>query len=322
MEYFGDYQGRPVYKFTLENAQGTQVSVLTIGGLIHQYSVLQGDDRINTVVSLPSVDDYYRNPFQINKQIGRVAGRIKDANFSMGDKKISLQPNDHGNILHGGDKGLAYQHFEGKQITSASLQLHTVMKEQEDGFPGDLDLKITYDLQQDNRLNITYQATALNKDTVFDPTVHIYWQLSDQLSHTKLWIDSAERAEVTDQLVPTGQFQKCEGSGYDFKKERNLAEALAALGHGIDDAYHLTAKTESPCAIIRDGLRHLKISVYSQRNALVVFTADPLSKGNLSAVATEPQTLPDAVHHPSFGDIVIKKGQTKTIQLAFKAETI
>ena len=169
---FGTLHGVPVVGYYLENARGTRVCVLNLGGIVQDYSLRTDNGRLPLVIGYDNAADYVQNPFQINKQIGRVAGRIAGAAFDLFGTPCRVEANEGRNALHGGSHGLAGMLFTVQRLDAQLLRLSTTVTATQDGYPGDLELSIDYQLGADDRLILRYEATA-HGDTVFDPTLHI-----------------------------------------------------------------------------------------------------------------------------------------------------
>ncbi|WP_373742112.1 galactose mutarotase [Neisseria sp.] len=324
---FGTVGGQTVEKYTLTNKYGTRAGILTLGGIVQEFSVSDGHTRKNLVVAFGRAEDYAENPFQINKQIGRVAGRIGGAAFELNGRTCRVEANERGNTLHGGSKGLGTRLFAVESADDTELVLRSVVREVEDGFPNDLDLRIFYRLDDENRLSIRYHAEALG-DTVFDPTMHIYWQLAPNLAGASFRIPHGERAVLKDDNVPTGEFDA--NPLFDFSDGINLAEAVENLRknnvkQGFDEAYRVRPDLAAPVAVLEHS--DCRINIFSSRNGLVVFTASPADipqhdAGVYNALATEPQTLPNSLNIPEFGNIRLNAGETHQSEMIFQVETL
>ena len=329
-ELFGTYQGQPVFSYQLSNSQACHVRILNLGGIVQEFSLPLADGkRHNLVVHFDDIAAYYQNPYQVNKQIGRVAGRIKEARFDLKGQSYQLEANDGRHLLHGGSRGLSQVFFAADQPNPQQLVLKCQLRTVQDGFPGDIDLTITYSLDDDNQLTIHYQASAGNRATVFDPTLHIYWALSHHLEGVALQIDSPAILETTSDKIPTGRKISVAGSAYDFRQRKPISLALNELRQegrlALDDAYEVTADFSRPQAYLWDRQQGYCLEIFSSRNGLIVFTANPFDQaaadqGIFNALATEPQTLPDALHHPEWGDISLAAGEVKEYTMAFKVK--
>lgn len=326
----GDWMhSEEIERFVLTNRQQTRVVILSLGGIIQEFSIVQDGKRENLVVSCDSTHEYMENPYQIGKQIGRVAGRIKGAEFLLADEVVQVPANEGYNTLHGGNKGLGTQVFSGEQVSNNQVVLKKALTSAVDGFPGELAVTITYTLNDDNRLEVIYEVEAKTA-TVFDPTIHIYWALPQGLTNTTLQIQSADILEVDAEKIPTGQKIAVKDTAYDFNGDKDLAQAVNQLRQeeslkGFDTAFEVKGDFNQPVAQITESDKRVKIKTFSDRNGLVIFTADPKTaandeKGLFNALATEVQTLPDALHHDSFGDIRLQAGECRQIKLAYQVE--
>ena len=198
-----------------------------------------------------------------------------------------------------------------------------------DGFPGNLTLMINYILHDNDRLDVTYDITAQSA-TVYDPTIHIYWALPQGLKNVDVQINGDQRQEVDAEKIPTGKLLANKGTAFDFSKPRDLAEAVETLRKeenqkGFDNGYAVEPSMTSPVVEINKKDQKVKIKVFSDRNGLVIFTADPQNgendrQGIFDSLATEVQTLPDALHHDEFGNVRLAAGEHKQIKIAYQVE--
>ncbi|CWM43944.1 galactose mutarotase [Neisseria meningitidis] len=326
---FGLIDGRAVTGYVLSNRRGTRVCVLDLGGIVQEFSVLADGVRENLVVSFDDAASYADNPFQINKQIGRVAGRIRGAAFDINGRTYRVEANEGRNALHGGSHGLAVTRFNAVAADGRSVVLRSRLQQSADGYPNDLDLDISYRLDEDDRLTVSYRATALG-DTVFDPTLHIYWRLDAGLHDAVLHIPQGGHMPADAEKLPVSTVSD-DLEVFDFSRPKPLDAAVAALRRetgraGFDDAYRVPSDIGRPAAVLQAG-RRCRISIYSDRNGLVIFTAAPQDfarhdAGVYDALATEAQTLPDSLHWPEFGNIRLNKGDTREATIAYGIESL
>ncbi|MBE2404355.1 galactose mutarotase, partial [Klebsiella pneumoniae] len=132
---FGLIDGRAVTGYVLSNRRGTRVCVLDLGGIVQEFSVLADGVRENLVVSFDDAASYADNPFQINKQIGRVAGRIRGAAFDINGRTYRVEANEGRNALHGGSHGLAVTRFNAVAADGRSVVLRSRLQQSADGYP-------------------------------------------------------------------------------------------------------------------------------------------------------------------------------------------
>ena len=241
--------------------------------------------------------------------------------------QYTVEANEGSNALHGGSHGLSTQILDAK-ITGNTLILFTRLKHEVDGYPGDIDLEISYSLDDDNCLSVGYKAKAIGS-TVFDPTVHVYWRLPQGLKNSKLIIPTGQHVETDVENIPTGNFDTNEK--YNLQKEKYLSNVIEELRSdeiaGLDDIYKVDASDDKVVARLANMEDNINIDIFSNRNGLIVFTADPIDvanhdKGIYNAVATEAQTVSDSLHHPDFGDIRLYDGQEKNYEIKYKVSIV
>ena len=317
-EFFGLQNERAIRGRWLENARGTRVCVLDFGGIVQEYSLATETGRLPLVLSYTNASDYLLNPFKINKQIGRVAGRIAGAAFDLFGRRCPVEANEGHNCLHGGSRGLDRQTFQLEPIDGQHLRLRLALDEARDGFPGALDLTIDYQLAEDDRLILRYEATA-HGDTVFDPTLHIYWRLPRGLHGCTLHIPQGEHIAVDAEKLPLNTDNN---PAYDFRHARALDDAVRTSG-GFDDIYRVPADIHQAAAIL--STPDYRVHLYGDRNGLIIFTAAPQDgtahdAGTYDALATELQTLPNSLHRPEYGNIRLKDGARHQSTIIFQPE--
>jgi len=331
-EVAGTIADQTVTKYLLTNKQGTRVAVLTWGATLQEFSVVEGDRRQQLVVSEPDLTAYNQNGYCLCQALGRVAGRIAGAQFDLEGHTVQLDANNGHNAIHGGPHGFKNVNWAGTTSTtdeSASVALTHTATPADDRYPGTLTTTITYTLTADNRLEISFAGTS-DAATLFNPTIHTYFNVTDdQQSIDQQWLllSGNRRLELNDEKIPTGEKLLTAGTGYDFSQPRTMADGLTQLKQAgkveYDDAFEVVPSATTPIAAIGDAAGHRRVALYSDRNGLVVFTANPTDKQrakarDYNALALEAQALPDAIHHADFGDIVLPANQTITHKIAYQ----
>ncbi|MCH4008175.1 aldose epimerase family protein [Companilactobacillus sp.] len=324
---FGQANGEDVQLYTIENDHKTKLSVISYAAAWQNFEVVEDGVSHSLIEHYDTVDGYIDNPYQVGKTVGRVAGRIGNAKFEINGKQFHLPANEGDNLLHGGNNGIQTHNFVGTvDEKNNSVTLKTTMKSAEDHFPGDLDLTITYTLTKDDEVLITYTGKS-TEATLFNPTCHVYFNVlndTTDVSEQKLQINADESLAVYGDKVPTGRKLPVT-SGYDFRQPRTIGQGLKDLYAEnekieFDDCY-VTGKTKSAVAELSGDGR--AVDLYSDRNGMVIFTANPqdddkAAKHEYSCLATELQTLPDAINHKDFGDIVLPANQEKSFTNKYK----
>ena len=335
----GRYKGCDVVALTLKNDQGVEVVILTTGATIQHFYVPQPDgNKKDLVLGFDNFEAYYRNSYCMGQTIGRVAGRISGEPVFLEDYVYHLPKNEGEHTLHGGLEGLQHQNWDylilndGPEYIEVKLSLHQL--EEQDQFPGDMDVEVSYRLDNTNQLSLTFSGKAIRHSTLFNPTNHLYFNLSqhpDLRSH-RLEIAADQYLELDQSLLPTGQLLDVSNTTYDFRLGRNLGERIASHG-GLDDVFVVSDPADSRLKVIaklNDEESGDTITVLSDRAGLVIYTLNEVNsdlylsrdKGKPAlvhaGVAMEAQSLPDAIHRPNFGDITLSENQEKTYHIVFQ----
>lgn len=320
-EVFGLINGEKVMRYVLTNSHRTRIAVLSLGGTLQEFSVFENGRERPLTVGLKTLAEYQHNVFNINQSVGRVAGRIGRAQFELDGQTYHVDANEHGHSLHGGFHGFTTVNFAGqtnKEDDEASVTLTHHVKATDDNYPGNLALRFRFTLNEADQVTIEYGAQT-DAPTLFDPTNHVYWNVTDgqrDLEHQWLQIHGCQRVETDIEKIPTGKLLSVVDTAYDFRHPRGLQGALAGLRattgkREFDDAYQVDAPWGEPVVSVGDDAGQRRIDIYSDRNGVVVFTANPTDAArqqtqDYNALATEVQTLPDAINHPGFGDVILR----------------
>lgn len=332
---FDYYQDQPVTKFSLTNQNGVRLSVLDFGALVYEITLPNGQ---NLILNYPHTKDYLANPFYLGMAIGRTAGRIKNGILHLANRTVQLPTNEGTTTLHGGPHGFNSQFWHGQIQTNDAepkiiLQRHQLS--QIDGFPGNLQVTITYSLTNTNRININFQAHS-DQLSVFNPTMHLYFNLGTTnsiLDHT-LQINSTQILQLDSQKIPTGQLMPTAQTPFDFQTPHLLNTAIEQLQttteKGFDDLFIVQPDADQKIAELTAPNNQCQIQLFSQRNGLVVFSANSFTKEHMNltrtngvgmpylGLALEPETLPNGENEPVEDSILIKPNETKNYQIGYQ----
>jgi aldose 1-epimerase len=331
--------GQPVSQYTLQNAHGVTLKIITYGGIVTALDVPDRSGKVaDIVLGFDSLHDYetYNGNIHFGALIGRYANRIAGGRFTLDGKTWQLPVNDGPNTLHGGPNS-----FDSKVWTvtgtdadgkSASVTLRYVSPDGENGFPGTLTADVTYTLRADNVIRIDYRAST-DKDTVVNLTNHSYFNLaghaSGSVERQRIQI-AASRFTPTDKTsIPTGQLEDVEGTPLDLRRPTPIGAHLRAadpqlvLAHGYDQNWvldHGGEATPAFAARVDDPASGRFLEVYTTQPGLQFYTANGLNgsvvgKGGTAyretdAFALEAEHFPDSPNHPSFPTTVLKPGET------------
>lgn len=337
---FGQFKHQPVTKYVMTNDNGVQAGILDFAGLLQSFKVPTKDGgKADMVLTSENLDEFTNNGFCTNRLIGRVAGRIAHGEFKLFGKDVKLEQNEGENTLHGGTNGF-YNHIwkvDGTEVTDdhVAITLSLTLTKEDDTFPGTIHVTATYTLDNDDNLTLKFDATA-DGDTVFNPTNHTYWNLSKASAKTvddlKLYVNSKNHLAVDSGKIPTGEKLANAGTPFDFSQPTRLGDALQKMAstkeNGFDDIWEVTPSLTEPIATLEDPESGRKMTMYSDRNALIMYTMnsdDPAvyNHGEVHphlGIAMEAQTLSDAPHHPEFGDISMHSGDKKEYTIKWHVE--
>lgn len=338
-ELAGEWQ-----EYTIQNEQGVSVSVLNYGGIITKLFVPDRDGHIeNIVLGFTDYEDYRSDSNYFGALIGRVAGRIQGARFELGGKAFELQANQSESHLHGGPEGfhqVLWQVSPFQTAETAGLVLSHSSLDGQGGYPGNVEVTATYTLTNDNQLLLDYEASS-DQTTVLTLTNHSYFNLSGNLKNTvhdhQLAIDSSRFAELDAELIPTGKLLSVEGTPFDFRSGRRLADGFTddheqneRAGGGYDH-YFIFDDSAAGTSSLHDPASGRRMTVRTDQPGMVLYTANGLSKGldlagspsrkHLGA-CFETQASPASLHHSGFPDIRLQAGEPYSKRTVFTFSNI
>lgn len=337
---FGKYKGEQVKEYTLTNDNQISLSVITYGAIITQIRMPDKDDVVeNVTVNFETLDEIVENrPFH-GAIIGRVSGRIADAKYKDGDKEYKLDKSEGNNMLHGGFNGLDTKNWTAQPIKNdnqVSLILTTHSPHLESGFPGNLDVKVTYTLNNQNEVRIKYEAKT-DERTLFNPTNHVYFNLSgenkESIHQHEIQVDSDSFAVLDEENIPTGELRDVDSTPFDLRTLTKLAEVLESDEEqikerdGLDHPFALNQTKDKPAAILNHEESGRKLLMHTDRDAVVIFShntdKEPVTVNEKtikahSGITLETSTLPDAVNHENFGSIFLSPDETYISETVFQ----
>jgi aldose 1-epimerase len=327
--------GEAVELYVLTNRSGAQAAIITFGGAVASLKVPDRTGKMaDVVLGYDTLEGYVNDKSSFGPIIGRYANRIGHAQFSLDGKSYKLAKNNGENSLHGGIKGFSKQVWAAEQHSAKdgqSLELSYLSKDGEEGFPGNLNVTVTYTLTDANALRIEYSATT-DKMTVVNLTNHSYFNLagegSGDILGTMLTIQADKFTPVDAGMIPTGELRSVQGTPFDFRQPTAIGVRILQgdeqlkLGNGYDHNF-----------VVRDGggasavLAARAVDPSSGR-VLEVWTTEPgvqLYTGNFldgttpgkagkryaprTAFCLETQHYPDSPNKPSFPSVVLKPGE-------------
>ena len=328
--------GTEIIRYTLSNQNGMKVSILNFGGAIQQILVPDARGRLSDVVcGYDNIVDYVEGDGYQGALIGRFGNRIANGVFELSGKTYTLYQNNNGNHLHGGKVGFSHRVWSvaEKDCTEPELILHLVSPDGEEGYPGTLDICVTYKLTADNGLSIRYVATT-DAETILNLTNHSYFNLGGFASGTAkghvLYMDADRFIPTDDKLIPTGEIADVTGTPFDFRTPKTIAQdfdaphqALVYAG-GYDHCFCFTEKETGKEIVERicvyDPESGRRMHVLTNQPCVQFYTGNFMAnpehpfKGGYpqnrqNAFCLETQHMPDSIHHPNFTNVTLKPGQ-------------
>lgn len=314
---------RSIEFYRLKNKNGMEAVVSNYGAtLVSLFVPDENGDKTDVVLGYDDVEGYERGGCVFGATVGRNANRISGARFSLNGKQYELQANEGTNNLHSGPD---YYHkrvwtVDRASETEAAFSLHSPDMDQ--GYPGELLVRVIYELDDENGLHIRYKALA-EQDTIVNLTNHSYFNLNGHdsgsvLGH-RLWLASRLYTLVDEGLIPTGELRSVEGTRMDFQTPR-------AIGSDYDDNFVLTnRRTMEKVAQLTGDHSGITMSVYTDLPAVQVYTANALTcergkgkavYGKNAGVCLETQFIPDSVHMDGVETPVVRSRET------FRTETV
>jgi len=313
----------PIERVTLRNDLGMELSIIDFGCAITRIMVPDRHGRFgNVMLSLPDPEAYRTSRGRHGSVVGRYAGRIAGAALTIDGTEIHLPPGANGHALHSDPGGFDHRLWQGRGIADEDsvgrvFSLHC--PEGDQGYPGTLDVEVTYRLMlKSNEIRIDYAART-SAPTAINLTQHGYFNLagagSAGVASHKVTIPADRFAVVGDDQIPTGELRSVSGTDLDFRQGRILGEHPTyddSLFLGADGVLKLAAIVEEPGS----GRR---LEIQTTEPSLQLYTAGKFKGADMGAeghpyqrndgVAIEPQHLPDSPHHPEFPSTILRPGE-------------
>ncbi|HQU82916.1 MAG TPA: aldose epimerase family protein [Pyrinomonadaceae bacterium] len=334
--------GKAVEIYTLTNSSGAEAKIINYGGRVVSLKMPDKNGKFEDVVlGYDDLKGYENDNAFFGGIIGRFGNRIAKGKFSLNGKEYTLAKNNGENHLHGGIKRFDVSVWTAKSSSNkdgAVLELNYLSKDGEEGYPGNLNVKVVYTLTENNELKIEYSATT-DQDTVVNLTNHSYFNLRGAGSGTILdhiLTINADKFTPTDETaIPNGELRSVANTPFDFLKPTKIGERINSdyeqikIGKGYDHNYVLNKSF---------GENSLAATVFETTSGRVmeVFTTEPgvqLYSGNFldkvkgkngkiyeyrGALCLETQHFPDSPNRPDFPTTVLKKGQQYSTTTVYK----
>ena len=338
-DVFGNARrGEKIFLYTLRNNHGISIKITNYGGIVTSVKTPdKNGEKANIVLGFKALEDYLTDSYIENCPCfgcitGRYANRIAKGKFTLGNTEYTLPINNGPNCLHGGITGFDKVIWVPKKIEKPDLvgvEMKYRSLHMEEGFPGNLDVTVTYTLNHKNEFHIDYKAVT-DRETVLNLTNHTYFNLKGNggsiLDHA-LYIPAKTRTVNDQDLIPTGTFSEVEGTPFDFTTPATLGSRIDALPDGYDLNYVLNNPNSKlvRAALLSEETSGRTVEVFTTEPGIQIYTGYyiPDIKGKngeifskYSGVALETQHYPDSPNHAEFPTTTLKPGEV------FKSKTI
>jgi len=335
-QFFGHLpDGRAVTRYLLQNESGMTAAILDYAGAIQELRVPDKKGGfVDVVGGFESAEQYYHGNGHQGSLIGRFGNRIKGERFTLDGKTYTLAKNNGNNHIHGGIEGFSRKLWEATPVDGAEpgLRLRYVSPDGEEGYPGTLDVTVTYKLTVDNALSINYVATT-DKPTIVNMTNHAYFNLGGFASGTaldhELWIDADTYLPTDEEKIPTGELRSVLGTPFDFRTPKTMGRDFdlenedMKIGGGYDHCLNFVGgETKEPVhrATLYSPKTGIEMKTLTNMPSVQLYSSGgthnpdcPLKGGYPqspeSFVCLETQKMPDSINRPHFTNVVLRPGE-------------
>ena len=319
--------GTPVEEVTLQSGYLT-CKILTYGGAVRSLLVPDRDGNpVDVVLGFDTLEDYTAQDKYIGAIVGRYANRIGGAKFTLNGVEYPLAANDGKNSLHGGNVGFSHQVWTVEGLTDNSVTLSLVSPDMQEGYPGTLTVRVTYLLDRDT-LRLCYEAGS-DRDTIFNPTNHSYFNLSGHNSGSVegqyIRLFSSHYTPVGPGAIPTGEIAPVDGTPMDLRKSTPIGahinddfEQLALTG-GYDHNWVIVPQNGTLAALAYAEDTGIAMSAHTTMPGVQFYTGNflagcPAGKGGAvygdrCGFCLETQFFPDTPNRPLFPSCILRAGE-------------
>ncbi|MES2163609.1 MAG: aldose epimerase family protein [Pseudomonadota bacterium] len=327
--------------YTLTNANGMIVKISDLGGVITEIHVPDRDGQLADVcLGFDDAAAYLGESHYLGALIGRYGNRIANGRFTLGGETYQLNVNNGVNHLHGGLDGFHRRMWEAETFAtpkSAGLILSYLSADGEQGYPGNLEVTVIYELRNNNELRIAFHAIT-DKATPVNLTNHAYFNLAgkgDILSH-ELTIAADAYTPVDSGLIPTGELPAVAGTPFDFRTPHAIGARIneddEQLRHGAGYDHNFVLNKSAPGALelaarVRDPSSGRVLEVLTQEPGVQFYCGNFLHDGmggkgrifsHRSGFCLEPQHYPDSPNRPEFPSTILRPGEEYTTVMSYR----
>jgi len=344
-DFTTEIDGKPVSLYTLDNGD-LMMQVTNYGGrVVSLWTPDRKNKYADIVLGYENINRYVNNKGErfLGAAVGRYANRIGGGKFTIDGVEYQLTKNDNGNTLHGGDYGIDRIVWDVNAVNDTSIILHTILADGLDGFPGNLDITMTYTLTNDNEFIVTYKATT-DTPTVCNLSHHSFFNLKGEgngsiLDH-ELMINGKFYTAINSALIPSGNFRPVKGSPMDFTVAKTIGKDINSdhpqmqFAGGYDFNWIISKPIDKIglAATVYEPTTGRKMEVLTDQLGLQFYSGNffdgktngkygkPL--GYRESFALEAQNFPDAPNQERFPNAVLRQGEEYNSTTIYKFSAV
>ncbi len=328
-EIFGTLpDGRTAELFTLTNSHGLVAKVTNLGTIITELHVPDRNGQLGDVVlGFDKLEGYLADHPYFGCTVGRFANRIAGGRFDLDGKTYKLAVNNGPNHLHGGIEGFSKKLWDA-QTSDRAVEFFYRSPDGEEGYPGNMDVRVSMELSDANELRLDYRATT-DQATILNLTNHSYFNLAGRgtvLDH-ELKLGARAFTPADENLIPTGEIRPVAGTPMDFTRPTPIGSRFSALGGspaGYDHNFVIDDPGKGPrfAAWVREPQSGRVLEAWTTEPGVQLYTANFLDgsltgKGGQRYIqhcgfCLETQHYPDSIHKPQFPSVILRPGAVYT----------
>lgn len=336
--------GKPTSLYTLKNENGVEITFTDYGQhLVALYVPDKNENFEDVVLGFDTIDAYINGGgAYMGSVIGRYGNRIAEGKFTLDGTEYTLAQNNNGNHLHGGITGFNAVLWDANQLSDTEIEFQRTSPHMEEGYPGNLKVKVNYTLSDKNELNIKYTATT-DKTTVLNLTHHSFFNLEGEGSGTvdnhRMMINADAFTPVNVGLIPTGEIKEVEGTPFDFREMKPIArdieskdqQLLFAKGYDHNFVLNQGPRNENGLVLAAEVVAPKSgrtMQVYTNEPAIQFYGGNFLNGKDVGksgksypfrgAFCLETQHYPDSPNQPAFPSTVLEPGEVYTSICLYK----